>query len=217
MRVAIADDSALFRRGLAELLTAAGLDVVREAKDADELLAYLLHDRPDVVVLDIRMPPTFTDEGLLAAAAVRERSPSTGVLVLSTYSETTYAVRLVEGAGASGVGYLLKDRVDDVDALRDALARVCSGQHVIDPDIVTRLFARRGRLQGVDALSPKEREVLRHLAEGRSNAGVGSALGLSPRTVEAHVNAVFTKLDLTPAGDVNRRVLAVLTWLRAGG
>lgn len=171
-------------------------------------------DRPEVVVLDICMPPTFTDEGLRAAEEIRERHPEVGVLVLSTYNETSHAVRLVEGLG-TGVGYLLKDRVDDVDALRDALVRVRAGQSVIDPAVVTRLFRRCSRNRCIELLTAKERDVLRQLAEGQSNVGVGQALGMSARTVEAHVAGVFAKLELPPDADVNRRVLAVLTWLRA--
>ncbi len=214
MRVALADDSNLFRRGLHSLVTAVGIDVAFEAKDATTLLTLVEADPPDAVIVDIRMPPTFTDEGLVAAETLTSRYPGMGVLVLSTYSETAYAVRLLESCG-QGVGYLLKDRVDDVTALEDALKRVCAGRSAIDQDIVARLIAQQGRADEIATLTSREHDVLAHMAEGRSNAGIGQALGLSGRTVEAHVASVFLKLQLPADGDDNRRVLAVLTWLRA--
>lgn len=212
MRVGIADDSALFRRGLAVLLESAGVDVGVEAGTADELLTLMAADPPDAVILDIRMPPTFTDEGLRAADLVRERHPGVGVLVLSTYAETPYAVRLL-AKGSRGVGYLLKDRVDNADALSDALNRIVAGESAIDPQIVSRLVERRNSSSLAD-LSQREREVLRLMAEGRSNAGIGQALSLSPKTVESHISAVFTKLGIPSGSDDNRRVLAVLSCLR---
>ncbi len=214
MRVGLADDSNLFRNGLRGLLQAAGVDVVFEADDARELLVRVASDPPDAVLVDIRMPPTFTDEGLVAAATLKQRHPDLGVLLLSTYSETSYAVRLLE-AGERGVGYLIKDRVDDVTALVDALERVRTGQTAIDSDIVAGLIARHRRGDEFAALTPREREVLRHMAEGRSNAGIGQAMHLAARTVEAHVASVFAKLELPASPDDNRRVLAVVTWMRA--
>jgi DNA-binding NarL/FixJ family response regulator len=220
MRVVICDDSALFRRGLALLLGHVGVEVVAEARDAAEIRARLdgdLHgDKVDVAILDIRMPPTFTDEGLTAAIELRERFPGLGVLVLSTYAEGTYAARLLE-ASPRGVGYLLKDRVDDASALRDALERVASGGVAIDPEIVSMLFQRQHQETVLHRLTDREREVLALMAEGRSNAAIARTLFLGTKTVEAHIAAVLTKLGLSPAPDDNRRVLAVLTWLRMGG
>lgn len=214
MRVALADDSTLFRSGLAALLTTAGLDVVAQARDSDELLAAIRADPPDVVVLDIRMPPTYTDEGLRAAEVLAATLPDVGVLVLSTYSETSSAIRLLQGR-QRGIGYLLKDRVDDVDALLDALQQVTDGRTAVDPEIIARLLEHRQRTGVLDVLTDRERGVLQHMGQGRSNAGIGQALHLSARTVEAHVANVFTKLNLPGGSDDNRRVLAVLTWLRA--
>lgn len=214
MRIALADDSALFRRGLHSLLTAVGIEVVCEASDAQTLLAKVAAHRPDAAIVDIRMPPTFTDEGLEAAEKLKSQYPEMGVLVLSTYSETAYAVRLLQ-QGFTGVGYLLKDCVDDVETLVDALTRVCEGRSAIDPDIVARLITHQGRAGELSVLTTREHEVLRSMAEGRSNAGIAAALNLSTRTVEAHVANLFTKLRLPADGDDNRRVLAVLTWLRA--
>jgi len=214
MRIALADDSNLFRRGLRLLVAAVGVEVAFEARDPSALLTLVEADPPDAVIVDIRMPPTFTDEGLVVAETLTARYPEMGVLVLSTYYETAYAVRLLEGCG-QGVGYLLKDRVDDVSALVDALERVCAGRSAIDPDIVARLIAQHRRVDEMAELTARERDVLAHMAQGRSNAGIGQALGLSPRTVEAHVASVFQKLRLPAGEDDNRRVLAVLTWLRA--
>lgn len=215
MRVALADDSTLFRRGLRSLLTAVDIEVVFEVADATALLAHAAVERPDAVIVDIRMPPTFTDEGLLAAELLKTHYPEMGVLVLSTYSETAYAVRLLE-RGGRGVGYLIKDRVDDVSALVDALRRVCAGRSAIDEDIVARLIAQQGRASQLADLTPRELDVLRHMAEGRSNIGIGQALGLATRTIEAHVASLFLKLQLPPDEDDNRRVLAALKWMRAG-
>ena len=212
MRVAVADDSALFREGLARLLTDAGAEVTVEAKTGDELLARIAAAPPDVVVLDIRMPPTFTDEGLATAEAVRDRHPGVAVLVLSTYAESAYAVRLLQN-GAAGIGYLLKDRVDSARTLVDSLARLQAGESVIDPDIVTRLLTRRGR-RPLDGLTPREKLVLSLMAEGRSTTGIGTELGVSVKTVETQIASIFNRLDLPVTVDTNRRVLAVLTWLR---
>lgn len=214
MRIALCDDSALFRRGLALLLADVGVEVIAEAADPPELFARVRSDPPDAVVLDIRMPPTFTDEGLVAAARLGAEHPGIGVLVLSTYAETAYATRLLD-ARSDGVGYLLKDRVDDAYALRDTLERIVNGDVVIDSEIVLRLLAAQRRQDALGRLSPREREVLELMAEGRTNAAIGRRMHLSRRTVESHVAAVFDGLGLPAAADDNRRVLAVLAWLRA--
>jgi DNA-binding NarL/FixJ family response regulator len=214
VRVALVDDSTLFRRGVAMLLGTVGVDVVLQASSAEEALACLDAARPDVVILDIRLPPTFTDEGLVLAEQVRAAQPSIAVLVLSTYAVSSYAVRLLE-TGSSGIGYMLKDRVDDIGALHEALTRVAAGELVIDTEIVGRLLGQERRSTGLDLLSERERDVLALMAEGRSNVAIGQQLYLSPKTVESHVASVFLKLGLHPAPDDNRRVLAVLTWLRA--
>lgn len=214
MRVALCDDSALFRRGLALLLADAGVVVTAEASDATGLVGLLASDPPDVIILDIRMPPTFTDEGLAAAAELRAALPGMGVLVLSTYAETAYAVRLLETA-PHRVGYLLKDRVDDIATLRDALDRISRGGTVVDPGLVARLMRRHRDQHALDRLTTREREVLSLMAEGRSNAAIGRQLFLGAKTVEGHIAAVMGKLGLQPTSSDNRRVLAVLTWLRA--
>ncbi|MCK9895111.1 response regulator transcription factor [Frankia sp. AgB32] len=216
MRVVIADDSTLFREGLAMLLTSSGVEVVAQYADANELVQGLPETRPDAVILDIRMPPTFTDEGLVAAERIRVQHPGTAVLMLSTYAETPYALRLL-GDGSGGLGYLLKDRVDDVGALQDALRRVAEGRLVLDEEIVAGLLAHRRHSDELARLTPRERSVLGHMAEGRSNQGIGSRLHLAPKTVENHIAGVFNKLGMPASADDNRRVLAVLTWLRAAG
>jgi DNA-binding NarL/FixJ family response regulator len=213
MRIVICDDSALFRRGLALLLADVGVEVVNEARDAAQLNAQLLASTPEAVILDVRLPPSFTDEGLTAAAHVRRDHPDLGILVLSTYAETAYAIRLLEIG--SGVGYLLKDRVDDAITLRDAIERVARRETVVDSDIVNRLFARRRQQHVLDRLTERERDVLALMAEGRSNAAIARILRLGEKTIESHIASVMTKLDLEPAPDNNRRVLAVLTWMRA--
>jgi DNA-binding NarL/FixJ family response regulator len=214
VRVALADDSALFRRGLATLLEASGVSVTAQVPTGVELVHAVAADPPDAVVLDLRMPPTFTDEGLVAAERLRARHPTLGVLVLSTYAEVAYAARLLE-TGTGYVGYLLKDRVEDSDALRDALVRIVAGEAVIDPDIVRRLLGRQRTTSAVDQLTAREQDVLRLMAEGRSNARIGRELYLSPKTVETHIAGVFNKLGLPQSSDDNRRVLAVLTYLRS--
>ena len=214
MRVALADDSTLFRQGLALLLEDHGVDVTAQLATGDQLLAAIRADPPDAAIVDIRMPPTFTDEGLVLADRIRELHPAVAVLVLSTYAETPYAIRLLQ-RGGRGVGYLLKDRVADASALIGALRRITSGEAVIDADLVATLVAQQHRAKQLDPLTTRERDILRLLAEGRSNAGIGKILHLSPKTVEPHVASVFLKLGLSSDADDNRRVLAVLAWLRA--
>ncbi|OHV39615.1 MULTISPECIES: response regulator transcription factor [Pseudofrankia] len=213
MRVAVADDSALFRDGLVLLLRRVGVEVTVAAGTAEALLAAVATDPPDAVILDIRMPPTFVDEGVRAAERLRATHPEIGVVVLSTYAEAPHAVRLL-GDGSGGVGYLLKDRVDDVDTLLDALRRVASGRLVVDEQIVAPLLEHRRQASSLARLTARERTVLRHMAEGRSNQGIGAVLHLSPKTVENHVASVLAKLDLQVTADDNRRILAVLAWLR---
>lgn len=213
MRVVVADDVMLVRSGLARLLEDAGVEVAGEAADAEALMALVARQRPDVAIVDIRMPPTHTDEGLVAARRIRDEHPETAVVLLSQYVEPRYAQRLLADQPA-GLGYLLKERVSNVAVLVDALARVADGECVIDPTIVAQLM--RGRRQGspLGRLTPREREVLAAMAEGRSNAGIAHELGISERTVEAATAIVFQKLDLEPSPDVNRRVMAVLALLR---
>ena len=210
----VADDAALFRAGIARLLADAGFDVPAAVGDADALLAAVEQDPPDAVVVDIRMPPTHTTEGLEAARVLTARHPGVGVLVLSAHVEPHYALRLVE-SGATGTGYLLKERVADAGELADAVRRVAAGGVVIDPGVVAQLVGRRRVRNPLDTLSEREREVLAVMAEGRSNQAICERLFLSPKTVEAYVHNVFTKLDLHQAADANRRVLAVLAYLRA--
>ena len=215
MRVVIADDEALLREGLVRLLTEAGCTVVGTAGTAVELHRAVDATAPDVAVVDIRMPPTHTDEGLVAAGEIRERRPEVGVLVLSHFVESRYAMRLLEGH-PGGTGYLLKDRVSDVAVLVDALHRVDAGECVLDPTIVARLLARRTTREPLATLTDREKEVLGLMAEGRSNGGICERLFLSPKTVEAHVKHIFTKLGLGESSDDHRRVLAVLAHLRSG-
>jgi len=210
MRVVIAEDAAMMREGLTRLLTERGHEVCAAVADGEALLAAVAQHRPDVAVVDIRMPPTHTDEGLRAALELRDRYPGTGVLVFSQYIETRYASELLAG-GAAGVGYLLKDRVADVAEFADALARVSAGGTALDPEVVSQLLA--ARQPGVAALTPREREVLTLMAEGRSNAGISRALVLSTGAVEKHVASIFGKLGLPPSENDNRRVLAVLRYL----
>lgn len=215
MRIALCDDSTLFREGLAGLLVASGVEVVLYTRDGEELLARLdPTDPPDVAILDIRMPPTFTDEGLVCALAVRQHFPGVGVLVLSTYAETAYAAQLLEAA-AGGIGYLLKDRVDDVGTLLDALHRIDHGETVVDPDIVRRLLERRRRSSVLEGLTTREHQILEQMAQGRSNAGIARQLHLGIKTVERHIANLLAALGINGDSDDNRRVLAVLTWLRS--
>jgi len=213
MRVAIVDDHVLLREGLARLLAEAGIDVVISAGEVDGFLDATKRWQPDVAILDIRLPPTFTDEGLRAADLVRSRHPGTAVLVLSQYLNAGYALRLIESF-PSGVGYLLKDRVSQVAVLVDALHRVVAGECVVDPSIVARLVNRTDLAEPLSVLSSREREVLSLMAEGRTNAAIGQRLFLSEKTVEANVRRIFDKLRLTDTPDDNRRVLAVLAFLR---
>jgi DNA-binding NarL/FixJ family response regulator len=214
MRVVIAEDAALFREGLVRLLQDRGHQVCAAVADGDALLAAATRHRPDVAVVDIRMPPTHTDEGLRAALELRRRHPETGVLVLSQYIETRYAARLLKG-NASGVGYLLKDRVADVAEFADALVRVAAGGTALDPEVVSQLLGAGRHAHGLATLTPREREVLSLMAEGRSNAGIAAALVISAGAVEKHVASIFGKLGLPPAEGDNRRVLAVLRLLRS--
>ena len=214
MDVAVADDSVLFREGLARLLEMSGMHVTGRAADAAELLALVDGSRPDIVITDIRMPPTHSTEGLVAAAQIRERYPDVAVLLLSQYVETTHALRLLE-RGAARIGYLLKDRVVDVREFTDAVRRVAGGGSAIDPEVVSQLLVRRRSRDLVGDLSEREQEVLHLMAEGRSNAAIGARLHLSEKTVEGHVRSIFSKLDLEPAAEDHRRVLAVLTYLKA--
>jgi DNA-binding NarL/FixJ family response regulator len=212
VRIALADDAVLFRQGVANLLREAGFDVVGEARDATDLLTLVRHQHPDVVIVDIRMPPTHTLEGLQAAKTIRADHPGVGILVLSQYIEPQYALDLIEGA-QQRAGYLLKDRVGDVDELAEAVRQVAAGRLVVDPSIVAQLVTRSRRRNPLDALSQREFEVLGLMAEGRSNQAIATRLFITDKTVEAHVRAIFTKLTLPAAGDDHRRVLAVLAYL----
>jgi serine/threonine-protein kinase len=213
MRVVIADDELLLREGLARLLSEAGFEVAGKAGTGDELMRLVEVIRPDVALVDIKMPPTHTDEGLVAAREIRRAYPEVGVLVLSHYLESSYAMRLLE-EHPERMGYLLKERVSDVAVLADALRRIAEGESVVDPTIVSRLVHRPRDPDPLADLTGRELEVLSQLAEGRSNHGVGAALFLSPKTVESHVRQIFMKLGLEGAPDDHRRVLAVLAYLR---
>jgi len=213
VRVVIADDSVLLREGVASLLEDAGFEVVGQAGDPDDLLLKVRSYEPDVAIVDIRMPPTNTDEGLRAAQTIRERHPGVGVLVLSQYVESGYALELLQGS-AEGVGYLLKDRVSDVKEFAAAVKRVGEGGSALDPEVVSRLVGRRRDDDPMSQLTPREREVLELMAEGRSNQGIAERLVVTERAVEKHVTSILQKLRLPAAADDHRRVLAVLTYLR---
>lgn len=213
MRVVIADDAALIREGVALLLADHGVEVAAQLADADALMASVGDHHPDVALVDIRMPPTHTDEGLRAAAQIRAEHPGTAVLVLSQHLEPRYALRLIEENPAK-VGYLLKERVGRVEQLLDAIRRVSSGECVIDRTIVDELINRSRQPDPLSELTPREREILALIAEGRSNQGICHALWLSPKTVESHIRSVLSKLDIPAAAQDNRRVLAVLAHLR---
>jgi serine/threonine-protein kinase len=215
LSVVVADDSALIRGGVTRLLAEKGFDVVGEASDADALLARVRQLRPDLVVTDIRMPPTNTNDGLVAARRIREERPETGVLVLSQYVETQ-DVMAVLGERPHGVGYLLKDRISDITEFIDALHRIAAGGSVIDPEVVGRLLQRRRMTDELAELTDREREVLSLMAEGRTNAAIGRRLFLSPKTVEKHVAHIFMKMGLEQTTDDDRRVLAVVSYLRSG-
>jgi DNA-binding NarL/FixJ family response regulator len=216
MRVILADDSMLLREGLARLLAEAGFEVIGRASDGDELLALMDAQRPDVVVVDIRMPPTHTDEGLRAAREIRERWPEVGILVLSQFARPSYALELLQH-GTEGVGYLLKDRVSDLETLADSVRRIAAGGSVLDPSVVSQLVGRprRGR-DPLEELTDREREVLALMAEGRTNRAIAQELVITEHTVEKHVTSVMGKLQIPASADDHRRVLAVLTFLDSG-
>ncbi|MEV0826718.1 response regulator transcription factor [Nonomuraea rubra] len=212
-QVVLADDDVLLREGLASLLARSGLDVVGQAGDAVQLLDLVRERRPELAIVDIRMPPTNTVEGLRAAAQIRERHPEVGILVLSAHAEAEHAMQLLASGG--GIGYLLKSRVTDVEDFVDTALRIARGGSVVDPALVQELVSARRRNDPLDALSTREREVLSLMAEGRSNAGIARRLWVTEGTVEKHVRSILTKLGLTEADDDHRRVLAVLTFLDA--
>jgi DNA-binding NarL/FixJ family response regulator len=215
VRIVLADDSLLVREGVARLLADAGFDVVAQVGEPDALIRAAREHRPDVAIVDIRMPPTHTDEGLRAAEAIRaEHGTAIGILVLSQHVEPSFALRLVAD-GAGGVGYLLKDRITDLDDVTDAIRRISKGGSVIDPAVVAVLVGRRARVP-LDDLTERERTVLALMAEGRSNQAIGDRLSMALKTVEAHIANIFSKLELPPTADDHRRVLAVLAHLRGG-
>lgn len=211
LRVAVADDSVLLREGLVRVLVEAGLEVVGSYGDGESLLADLPRLEPDLVVLDVRMPPTFRDEGVRAAIRARQLRPRVGILLLSQYVEVAYAQELLS-SGTGGVGYLLKDRVASLAELADAIARIASGGTVLDPEVVAQLIGRRQ--DPLERLTPREREVLTHMAEGRTNAAIADAMFVGVGAVEKNVTSIFQKLGLDDSGTDHRRVLAVLAWLQ---
>jgi DNA-binding NarL/FixJ family response regulator len=214
VRVVLCEDLTLLRDGLIRLLTAYDMEVVEAADNGPALLRALVTHRPDVAVVDVRLPPTFTDEGLKAAIEARTQVPGLPVLVLSQHVEPLYARELLSG-GIGGLGYLLKDRVSDVRRFIEAVRIVASGGTAMDPEVISQLLARRARDESLRRLTPREREVLALMAEGRTNAGIATRLVVTEKAVSKHINNIFTKLDLYPGGDDNRRVLAVLTYLNA--
>jgi DNA-binding NarL/FixJ family response regulator len=214
IRVVIGEDDVLLREGVVRVLTDAGFDVIAQAGDAEDFLRKALAHRPDVAVVDVRMPPGHDDDGLRAALELRRRLPATGILLLSQYYEEEYALDLI-GERPEGVGYLLKERVGDVEAFADAVARVAAGGSALDPEVVGRMLGRRGVNGPLDGLSPREREVLGAVAEGKSNKGIAEALFISEAAVEKHVTHIFTKLGLNQSAYEHRRVLAAVTYLRA--
>jgi DNA-binding NarL/FixJ family response regulator len=213
-RIVLADDAVLLREALAGALAAAGFAVVGQAANVPELMALMASQRPQVAIIDVRMPPTHTTEGLQAARDIRQADPGTAILVLSQYVETRYAIDLLRD-DPRGVGYLLKDRVTKVADLADAVRRVAAGGSVIDPDVVSRLLGRQRRHSALDELTPREREILGLMAEGRSNQAIADRLVLELKTIEGHVRAIFAKLGLEPTAEDHRRVLAVLAYLRS--
>jgi DNA-binding NarL/FixJ family response regulator len=212
VRVVLADDAALFREGVANLLREAGFDVVGQAENADDLLALVGEHQPDVVIVDIRMPPSHTLEGLEAAKIIRARYPAVGVLVLSQFVEPHYALQLIDNA-EQGAGYLLKDRVGNIEELADAVRQIATGRLIIDPAVVSQLLNRSRRRDPLDALTDREKAVLALMAQGRSNLAIANGLFVTEKTVEAHIRAIFIKLNLSPTADDHRRVLAVITYL----
>ncbi len=216
MRVVIAEDSVLLREGLTTLLGLAGIEVMAAVGDAEALLRAVEEHQPDVTIVDIRMPPTHTDEGLRAALELRRTFPGTGVLMFSQYIETSYSAQLLEG-GAAGVGYLLKDRVANVAEFAAALERVAGGGTALDPEVVSQLFRASRQRGGLSTLTPRERQVLALMAEGRSNSAIAAELVVSGGAVEKHVASIFAKLGLPPDESDNRRVLAVLQYLNPAG
>jgi DNA-binding NarL/FixJ family response regulator len=217
MRIVIAEDSAVMRAGLAEILSDSGHEVVAAVRNADDLLAAVAGHRPDAAVVDVRMPPGYTDEGVRAAIAIRRTDPKVGVLVFSQYIETRYTADLLSASpgGAAGVGYLLKDRVADVDEFVEALSLVAAGGTALDPEVVTQLIGASRRDDGLSTLTTRELDVLALMAEGRSNGAIGEALVISERAVEKHVSNIFSKLGLAPSDAHHRRVLAVLRYLES--
>ena len=213
-RIVIAEDQALLRQGIVRLLGDAGFEVVAEAADAPDLLRKVRAHKPDVAIVDVQMPPDNEDDGLRAAIEIRAAQPEVGVLVLSQYVEESYALELLDG-GAEGVGYLLKDRVAEVDGFIDAVRRVNEGGSALDPEVVAQLLGRRRSTDPLDQLTPREREVLEQMAEGRTNQAIAARLVVSERAVEKHVTSIFSKLDLETSADDHRRVLAVLAYLRS--
>jgi len=214
VRVIVADDSVLLREGVTRVLERAGFEVVGHAADQEELMRKTRAHKPDVAIIDIRMPPTNTNEGLQAARAIREEMPGTRVVVLSAYLEETYALELL-GEDPAGVGYLLKDRVSDGQSFAQAVRRVAEGGSALDPEVVSQMLVRRRVHDPFEELTSRELEVLRLIAEGRSNQAIADALVISGRAVEKHVTSIFTKLNLPPARENHRRVLAVLAFLRS--
>jgi len=211
LRIVVADDSVLLREGLVRVLVEAGVDVVGSYPNADDLLAALADLAPDVAILDVRMPPTYRDEGVRAAIRARQIQPGLGILLLSQYVEVAYAQELL-GSGGAGIGYLLKDRVASLEELDDAVTRIASGGTVLDPEVVAQLLGRRH--DPIASLTPREREVLALMGEGRTNAGIASALFIGTGAVEKNVTSIFQKLGLDDSGTDHRRVLAVLAWLQ---
>ena len=214
MRIVIAEDSALLRAGIERILTDSGHEIVAGVSDATNLLNIVNDTRPDLAILDVRMPPTFTDEGIRAAALLRSQNPESAVLVLSHYVEERYAADLI-AADSRGFGYLLKDRVADVSAFLAAVQTVGSGGTVLDPEVVTQILVRSQRRNVLEHLTPREREVLQLMAEGKTNSAIASGLSMSTGSAEKHIASIFTKLDLAPDESENRRVLAVLRFLES--
>jgi DNA-binding NarL/FixJ family response regulator len=213
VRVGIVDDAVLFREGLARLVAEIGFEVAFRVGTVEDLLTAVEADPPDAVIVDVRLPPSFTNEGIVAARRIRSDQPQVGILVLSQYVEGSQAARLLSENGR-GVGYLLKDRVANLDTLSDAIGRVATGGTVIDPEVVSRLLSRRRERDTLDDLTPRERDVLRLMAEGQSNTAIGEQLHIGHKTVETHISMIFSKLELFPGDEVDRRVHAVLTYLR---